>query len=172
MQAQTRDGRLTAGLAGQAELKKILESLGFTVIETGQESWLPTLVHEVLRRNHTDPMVRAVRYQPDLLAYSPRFPLAWWDAKVNTRPGTPNFSLEEACYTEQIARTRKGERVAIAFKDTDGRWSAQWVDLLRVNADRSGDRHDAKGSQTPYYLVAKDSTEPLGGFVAFRSRGY
>lgn len=163
----SRSARIETGSAGQAELKSLLVGYGFTVVDTGQESWLPAEIHERLRTDHTDPMVRAVRYTPDLLAFSPRFRLAWWDAKVNATPGTPNFTIELACYEEQLARCAKGERVAIAFKDTDGRWLAQWTPRLRVNEDRRADRHEAKGSMTPYLLIAKTSCEPMAAFVAF-----
>jgi hypothetical protein len=167
----SRDNRVTTGAAGQAELKALLAiNFGFTVVETGQETWLPTALHERLRDDHTDLMVRAVRYMPDLLAWSPRFRLAWWDAKVNTVPHTPNFTLELACYQEQLARCQKGERVAIAFRDTDGRWYAQWAQRLRVTEDWRDKRHQAAGSHTPFVLIAKSSCESLMAFVALGDR--
>jgi hypothetical protein len=165
-----RAARVTTGEAGQAELKEMLESFGFTVVETGQERWLPTNVHERLRLDHSDRMVRAVRYMPDLLAWSPRFRLAYWDAKVNTHPGTANFTIETACYDEQTVRMAKGERVALAFKDMDGRWRAQWATRLRIVADHSARRREAQGSHTPYLLIAKDSTETITAFVGFGDR--
>lgn len=166
MTMQTRANRMTTGAAGQAELKYILEQLGFYMVDTGQESWLPEPMHDVMRQVHDDLTVRAIRYQPDLFGWGPRFPYAFWDAKVNTTPDTPNFTIEEACYNEQYSRYRAGQRVVIAFKDTDGKWRAQWVQQLHVVANNATRRHEAQGSMTPYLLVAKMSTVPLRAFIA------
>lgn len=168
---ESRSARVSVGSAGQAELKALLESHGFTVLDTGQESWLPESWHERLRTDHTDPMIRAVRYQPDLLAFSPRWRLAWWDSKINTVPGTGNFTLETWCYDEQMARMKKGERVVFAWRDTDRRWYAQWATRLVIHEDHSARRHAAKGSMTPYLLVEKDSTVPIVGFIAMANGG-
>lgn len=169
MSMQTRSARMAVGGEGQAELKQLLTNFGFVVVDTGQENWLPAWAHEGLRKVHDDVTVRAVRYQPDLLAWSPRFPFSFWDAKVNATPGTPNFTIEQACYQEQLDRARIGQRVVIAFRDTDGKWSANSVSRLQVVDDHSARRHEAAGSQTPYLLIAKRSTVPLHAFVALPS---
>jgi len=166
---QTRTARMAAGGDGQAELKQLLEGFGFQVVDTGQETWLPAWAHQALRQVHDDVTVRAVRYQPDLLAWSPRFPYAFWDAKVNATPGTPNFTIEHACYQEQVARWNAGQRVVIAFRDTDGKWSANSIGRLQVVDDHSARRHQAAGSQTPYLLINKRSAVPLHAFVAIPS---
>lgn len=163
---QSRAARMAVGEDGQEELAHILESFGFVVVPTGQENWLPAELHAQLRHVHTDPTVRAVRYTPDLLAWSPRFPVAWWDAKVNATPGTRNFSLEQACYDEQLARASIGQRVVLAFRDTDGDWYAQSVRRLVVAHAHVDDRHDARGSKTPYVLVTKASCMRLRAFIA------
>lgn len=169
MTMQTRAARMTAGADGQAELKVLLQGFGFLVVDTGQETWLPTWAHQALRQVHDDATVRTVRYQPDLFAWSPRFPYAWWDSKINATPGTPNFSIEKACYQEQVARWNADQRIVIAFRDTDGKWSANSVGRLQVVDDHSARRHDAAGSQTPYLLISKRSTVPLHAFVAIPS---
>jgi hypothetical protein len=161
----TFDGRLSVGRAGQAELQAVLERRGFEVFVTGQEHLLSPAVHAALRYEHADPMARAVRFAPDLLAYRADFPLAYWEAKVNTTPGTPNFAIEKACYEEQLARVEKGERVVIAFLDVDRLWRANWVGRLGISRDMSARRHAARGSQTPYVLVWKASTLPLAEFM-------
>lgn len=169
MTMQTHAARMAAGGDGQAELKQLLLNYGFLVVDTGQESWLPNWAHQALRQVHDDATVRSVRYQPDLLAWSPRFPFSFWDAKVNATPGTPNFTIEQACYQEQLARMTIGQRIVIAFRDTDGKWSANSVGRLQVVDDHSARRHDAAGSQTPYLLISKRSTVPLHAFVAIPS---
>lgn len=167
----SRDARVKVGSAGQRELKTMLETkYGFTCIETGQENWLPPEVHASVRFDNSDLMVRSVRYMPDLLCFSSRFRPCWIDAKINTVAGTPNFTLELACYQEQLARMSKGERVALAFKDTDGRWYANWATKLRINEDRRDRRHEAQGSMTPYLLIAKSSCDSLMAFVALGDR--
>ncbi len=159
------DTRAAAGHSGQAELSFILTRHGFDVMETGQENWLLASVHDALRFEHNDLMTRAVRYMPDLLAYRADFPLAWWEAKVNVTPNTTNFTLEKACYDELMARRAKGERAVVAFKDTDNRWRANWVEKLCVERDMSGQRLVARGSHTPYLLIPKATTVGLSDFL-------
>jgi hypothetical protein len=166
MTMQSRASRMTTGAAGQAELKYLLEQAGLMVADCGQENWLPSEMHAVLRQDHDDMTARSVRYHPDLFAFGARFPFAYWDAKVNTVPDTPNFTIEQACYEEQLARTRAGQRVVIAFRDTDGKWRAQWAPRLHVVASHAARRHEAQGSMTPYLLVAKLSTVALRTFLA------
>lgn len=110
-------------------------------------------------------MVRAMRYMPDLLAYRAGFPLAWLEAKVKITPGTANFSLEKTCYAELMARHAKGERVVVAFKDTNGKWRANWVEKLSVERNMSGQRLVARGSHTPYLLITKAGTVGLSDFL-------
>ncbi len=168
-QAATRLQRSRIGRSGEQELRVILQRYGFIVLATGQENWLSKSVHDSLRLNHKDPMVQAIRYMPDFLAYHPRLDLrflAYWDAKVNVTPGTLNFTIEKACYEEGIARTHKGERVVIAFKEVDGSWFANWVEQLQVVADMSRQRRRAKGARTPYLLISKASTHPLDQFIS------
>ncbi len=157
--------RQAAGQAAQDALKVVLQNLGFTVIGVGQENWLPKSVHDALRQNHDDLMIRSVRYQPDLLAFHPGFPAAYWEVKRNTTPGTPNFAIEVACYQEALARTAKGERIIFAFLEVDNTWHAQWSNWLRVQGDKSAVRQQSKGSHTPYLLIAKTSASPLLGFL-------
>ncbi|MGE5223556.1 MAG: hypothetical protein ACM3PY_14055 [Omnitrophica WOR_2 bacterium] len=166
--AGTRLERSRIGRSGEEELKSVLRRYGFIVLTTGQENWLAKSVHDRIRPNHEDPMVQAIRYMPDFLAYHPQLDLrffAYWDAKVNVTPGTLNFTIEKACYEEAIARTRKGERVVIAFKEVDGRWFANWAEQLAVVADMSRQRRRAKGAKTPYLLISKASTHPLAQFI-------
>lgn len=163
---QTRAARMALGEDGQDELTQILAGFGFTVVAAGQENWLPADAHAHMRHTYGDATVRSVRYMPDLLAWSPRWPVAWWDAKANATPGTRNFSLEQACYEEQLARTSIGQRVVIAFRDTDGEWYANAVRHLVVAAAHRDDRHAAAGSKTPYVLITKASTMRLRAFIA------
>jgi len=170
MQTVVRGGgsfgdRALAGHSGQAELSFMLTRNGFDVMQTGQENWMPGSVHDALRFEHDDLMVRAVRYTPDLLAYRADFPLAWWEAKVNVTPGTMNFTLEKACYDELMARHEKGERVVVAFRDTDSKWRANWVEKLCVERDMSGQRLVARGSHTPYLLIPKAATVGISDFL-------
>ena len=157
--------RLSAGQQGQQHLIQILQNYGFQVIRTGQEAWLNQAVHAALRFEHSDPMVRAVRYQPDLLVYHPDFPLAYWEVKVNTTPDTPYFAVETACYEEALARTTKGERIIFAFWEVDHTWHVNWANALEIGRDMRGRRKQADGSQTPYLLVSKTSTLPLENFL-------
>ena len=159
------DQRLSSGQAGQQDLVANLRKMGFRVMLTGQEMWLDEVVHQALRLNHTDQMMRAVRYRPDLLAYHPGFPLAYWEVKTNTTPGTANFAVEKACYAEMVARKAKGERIVFAFQDVDRTWYAQWVEKLIVARDMSAIRKQARGSHTPYLLIPKSCVLPLSGFL-------
>jgi hypothetical protein len=166
MSMQSRAQRMATGAEAQAELKYLLEQAGLFVAECGQENWLPSDMHAVLRQVHDDVTVRAARYHPDLFVFGAKFPFSFWDAKANTVEGTPNFTIEQACYQEQMARVRLGQRVAIAFRDTDRKWRAQWVQSLHVVANNAERRHEAAGSMTPYLLVAKLSTIALRTFLA------
>ncbi len=96
--------RIHLGEAAQKELAARLRGEGFAVLETGQENWITAQVHAALRFEHEDLMARAVRYFPDLLAWRVNFPLAYWEAKANATPDTPNFAIEKACYDEGLAR--------------------------------------------------------------------
>lgn len=167
----TFDSRVSAGSAGMIEFMHLLHARGFSVFAVGQETWLPDKLHEEIRFEHADLMARAIRYFPDLAAYrrEPLFPWSYWEVKVNTTPGTPNFTIEKACYEEMMARHAKGERVAVAFKDVDREWYANWIDLLDVERDMSDRRQEARGSRTPYLLVRKDRARRLGEFT---SRGW
>ena len=157
--------RLAAGQNGETLLKAYLEAMGFQVMETGQQTWLHKQVHTVLRHEHSDPMVRAVRYLPDLLAYHPDFPLSYWEVKTNTTPNTPNFAVETACYQEALARNEKGERVIFAFLEVDRTWYANYVQGLQIRCNMGAKRKQANGSMTPYLLLTKSSTLPLEHFL-------
>lgn len=157
--------RLDIGKKGADELRGILESVGFTISTTGQEVWLTPEVREAIRHNHTDITVRAVRYKPDLLAFRHDWSLTYFEAKVNTTPNTPNFSIEKACYDENMSLTQKGERCVIAFREVNGKWYANFVQLLVIARDMSQQRHWARGSMTPYLLITKKSTVPLSAFL-------
>lgn len=157
--------RRQVGESAQAELQTLLTLRGFTVFATGQEQMLSKFVHEAVRFEHDDLMVRAVRYAPDLLVWRHDWPLAWWEVKANTTPDTPNFAVEKACLEELLARVQKGERCVLAFRDTDGLWSAQWAQSLNVGRDMSAARHEAKGSHTPYVLIPKASALGLTKFI-------
>ena len=165
---QTFEGRMALARQGQAALRQVLNMQGFTVAETGQELWLARAVHADLRFDHTDLMARAARYIPDFLAFRRGFPLAYWEAKVNSRQSyaTGNFAIERACYDEQMARVQKGERVVIAWmEEVDGSWRANWVQRLPILADLSGHRHEAEGSHTPFLLIEKRHVPLLGEFL-------
>jgi hypothetical protein len=160
--------RLAIAQRGQEALRQVLAMEGFTVAATGQELWLARAVHNDLRFDHSDLMARAIRYAPDFLAYRPGFPLAYWEAKVNSRQSfaTGNFAIERACYDEQMARVRKGERVAVAWmEEIDGSWRANWVQCLPILRDLSAQRHAAEGSHTPFLLIDKQQALPLAEFL-------
>lgn len=165
MDINTFNKRLGIGQKGAEELKRILESAGFIISTTGQEVWLTPEVREAIRHNHTDVTVRAVRYKPDLLAYRHDWSLTYFEAKVNTTPRTPNFSIEKACYDENMSLTQKGERCVIAFREVNGIWYANFVQHLVIARDMSQERHWARGSMTPYLLITKKSTVPLSAFL-------
>lgn len=79
---------------------------------------------------------------------------------------TGNFSIERACYEEQMARVGKGERVVIAWmEEVDGSWYANWVEQLPILCDLSDQRHAADGSHTPFLLIQKRYTLPLADFL-------
>lgn len=157
--------RISIGQAGQEELADLLRSCGFRVFSIGQETYLDPDTHALIRFDLGDPMVRAVRHAPDLLAYRRGFPLAYWDAKVNTTPNTPNFTIEKDSYSELMARSEKGERVVVAFKDTDQLWHANFVQHLHVTGDLSNRRSESRGSHTPFLLIRKSSAIPFNRFL-------
>lgn len=68
-------------------------------------------VHAEARFDHIDPMVRSVRYMPDFLAYRHDFPLAYGEAKVNSRRSfvAGNFSVERACYENKVPITSSAQ---------------------------------------------------------------
>ena len=160
--------RLALARQGQEALRQVLAMHGFSVTETGQELWLARAVHDDLRFDHADRMARAVRYLPDFLVYKRGFPLAFWEAKVNSRQSftTGNYAIERACYEEQMARVQKGERVVIAWmEEVDGSWRANWVERLPILRDLSAQRHAADGSHTPFLLIEKRQAVPLPAFL-------
>ena len=110
-------------------------------------------------------MIRAIRYTPDLVAIAANFPWSYWESKVNVTPNTPNFTIEKACYDEQMARHAKGERIVVAFKDVGGAWSVNWIERLNVLRDMSEQRQEARGSRTPYLLIRKTCAISFSEFV-------
>lgn len=160
--------RIQLGADVQAELAERLRVAGFQIFETGQEYWLSQTAHVMLRFEHNDLMARAVRHMPDLLAWRADWPLAYWEAKANATPDTPNFTIEKASHDELVARQEKGERVVVAFRDVDESWHANWVQHLTVRQDKSAERHAARGSRTPYLLLPKSCTRPLDIFLSLR----
>ncbi len=157
--------RASVAETGVRELKGILERHGLRVLRTGQENWLPADIHAAIRFDHNDPMVRAIRYMPDLLTFHPARRLEYWEVKVNTTPGTGNFTIEKACYDELMARAAKGERLVVAFKDVEGTWYANNIQKLVIGRDMSASRQYAQGSQTPYLLLPKSSALSLTSFL-------
>jgi hypothetical protein len=165
---RTFEDRMKLARQGQEALRQVLAMQGFAVVETGQELWLTRTVHDGLRFDHTDRMARAVRFTPDFLAFRPGFPLAYWEAKVNSGQSfhTGNFAIERACHEEQMARVLKGERVVIAWmEEADGTWRANWVQRLPILRDLSAQRHAAEGSHTPFLLIEKRHAPPLAEFL-------
>lgn len=160
MDISTFDKRKNIGTRVASELRAILERCGYIVVPFGQENYLSNPAHEQLRYIHNDPTVRAIRFAPDFVAIM-RGQSSYWESKANTTSGTPNFTIEKSCYEELMARHEKGERCNVAFKDTDGTWSANRVDKLFVAGDLSLYRHQACGSRTPFLLIRKNSTLPL-----------
>lgn len=146
-------------------MKVRLTEFGFTVFQIGQETWMPSSLHDAIRHIHDDLMIRAIRYTPDLVAVAANFPWSYWESKVNVTPSTPNFTIEKACYDEQMARHGKGERIVVAFKDVDGSWRANWIERLTVLRDMSDLRQEARGSRTPYLLIRKTCAISLPEFL-------
>lgn len=157
--------RLATGQTAELALRGALEGRRFQVLRTGQESWLPAGFSAPLRGAAGDRMARALRHTPDFLAQRRDFPLAYWDAKRNTRTDTAFFALEIAFYHEQLARVAKGERVAIAFMDPDGLLYANWVQRLDALPWRGRARVGGVGSGAPFVLVARASVPLLDEFI-------
>jgi len=164
MDIYTFQGRTEIGKRGEAELRFILEQRGYITIPFGQENYLNNPAHEQLRHIHDDPTIRAIRFAPDFIAIKGG-KSAYWDSKVNTVPGTPNFTIEKADYQELMARYSKGERCNVGFRDTDGTWHANSIENLSVAGDLSAIRHLAHGSMTPFLLIRKSSTLPLHEYL-------
>lgn len=165
MQPAEFQGRLTLGRQAERALQAALLRRGFRVARSGQEAWLSPDLYAVLRRSPGDPMSRALRHTPDFLAERYDFPVAYWDAKNNTRAGTAFFALEQAFHVEQLARVGKGERVVVAFRDTDGRLYANWVQELAVMAEIQRFRSQWSGSWSPFLLIGRGSVPPLDVFI-------
>ena len=121
--------KIFTGNAGEDLLQIELEQCGFTIVRTGQEHWLPKKLHSQLRKKNSV-MSLAIRHTPDILAYHDKFPLAYWDAKVNLTQGTGYFTLWVSFYQAMLSRQLKGERVVVAFYDQDKRWYANWIEAL------------------------------------------
>jgi hypothetical protein len=158
--------RLNIGKQASDELRSILESEGFIVSTSGQETWMKPELQECIRHDHSDLTVRAVRYAPDFLAYKTGlFKLSYFEVKRNTTPNTPNFTIEKACYDELISLVDKGEQCVVAFREVNGKWYANYIKELVISKDMSSIRHMARGSMTPYLLIKKISTIPLINFL-------
>lgn len=164
MDIDTFEKRKEIGKKAAAELRSILERYGYIIAPFGQENYLNNPAHEQLRHIHNDPTVRAIRFAPDFIAIKYN-QSSYWDSKCNTTSGTRFFSLEKSDYEELMARHVKGERCVLAFRDTDGTWSANYVENLRVTFDASDIRYMARGSKTPYLLISKRSAQPLLSFL-------
>lgn len=171
MNTETFGQRIALGTAGQQELEKELKARGFTITPTGQEKFIPGAIHNDLRHIHDDPTVRAIRFQPDFMAYRADFPVSYWEAKVNTRDDTPNFAIEKSCFEELMARHKNGQRCVIAFRKKDSLWVANWVEDVKVVVDMTSRRQKANGSHTPFLLVAKENFPLLDLFIATNTTG-
>ena len=171
MKTGTFSQRIALGTQGQRELENELRSRGFIITPTGQEKFIPDAIHDDLRHIHDDPTVRAIRFQPDFMAYRDNFPVSYWEAKVNTRDDTPNFAIEKSCYEELMARHANHQRCVIAFRKVDGLWVANWVEEIKVVKDMTSRRQQANGSHTPFLLVAKESFPLLDLFIATHTTG-
>ena len=171
MNTETFDKRIKIGERGQAELEALLRSMDFTITPTGQEKFIPGVIHDDVRHIHDDPTVRALRFQPDFMAYREDFPVSYWESKVNTVGSTPNFALEKACYEELMSRHQRGQRCIVAFKEVTGTWAVAWVQDIVVAVDMSARRHEANGSKTPYLLVRKSSFLELKLFITVNTTG-
>jgi len=173
VKTQTWEERRKIGERGEEEFRALLGGIGFIITQTGQEKFMPTAVHDDLRRVHDDLTIRALRFQPDFMAYRDDFPAAFFETVVNTRPDTPNFAIEKAKYDELMSRRERGQRCAIAVKEVIGTWAVAWVQDIKINKDMSAnaDRWRANGSKTPYLLVAKVSFLELNLFVNVNTTG-
>ncbi len=150
--------RMLLGNAGEDLLILEMEACKFAVVRTGQEHWLPKRLRKMVRKKKS-PMGLMISHFPDILGLHDKFPLAYWDAKVNTVSGTPYFTLGVSFYLAATARQLKGERVVVAFYDTDRKWYANWIEALEPVDEK-------EGKDGTYLLIAKSSTLPMRMFVA------
>ncbi len=171
MNTDTWDKRLTIGERAQAEFDALLKTLGFKIVATGQEKFVPGAIHDDLRRVHDDLTVRAIRFQPDFMAYRDDFPAAYFETVSSTRGDTPYFAVEKAKYDELMSRQGRGQRCALVVKEVTGTWVVAWVQNIVVAVDMSRRRHEANGSKTPYLLVRKSSFTSLSQFIATNTTG-
>ncbi len=149
---------LITGKVGEERLKTQLRQRGFLIVETGQENWLPEEIHAQIRSNQ-DLMSLSVRHTPDFLTYHPKFGLTYWDAKIKTNDTYEDFTLQKNFYQAMRIRQYSGQKIVIAFLDSDGRWRANWIEELEV-------LDEVHLTKNPFVVIAKNSAYSLGIFLA------
>jgi len=165
------DGRLSFGASAQDELRRLLDDRRFIITETGQEKYIPGRIHSDLRKIHNDPTVRAIRFQPDFMAYRTDFPTCYWESKACTTDKYITLVIEQSCYDELFQRHKNGQRCIVAFRYFSGKWVASWVQEILIVEKVSEDnrRHMARGSMTPYYRISRRSFLSLDLFISWNA---
>lgn len=161
-------GRRDRGEKALNELRIKLEEMGFGTAPTGQEKFIPNKVHADIRKVHGDPTVRALRFQPDLMAYRNDFKPTHFECMSNDEPDYSCYPLEREKYLENINRAMNKQRCALVYKqEWCNKFVACWVTDVRIDHDKTSDtdRWKAKGSKTPYYLIRRSTFVDLEKFV-------
>ena len=160
----TFEKRISHGNEAEKKLRLLLEKFGFSVVPYGQEYRLPKEMHALLRFKHDETSLRA-RFVPDFLAVSKKYGAYYFEAKSSSSDKYKNFCMEKAAY--QVYSSMAGGNVIIAFySETKNKFYANFVNSLRITMDMSENRKSARGSQTPFLLIDKQSCIDIESLIA------
>ena len=151
------------GIKWQLDLRPVLESVTFDVVDHGIEKLMKGDKLKKFYKHKGDDSIRdEIRFMSDYIAWRdvPHFPRAFWDAKTQVRR-TCNFTIEQVPFDYKMS---KGEKVVFAFRDYDEvNMYAAWIwDLDKIKIPHQGGKG---GSGEPFYLIPIRTLTPLYEFV-------
>lgn len=162
MTAATRHERMTRGKQAENRVKAYLHWWGKNYVDTGQEAWLPTWVHERIRYENDDERFTFVRHFPDLATDV----VAIQVKDASDSDGYPTVTIEQASYETSVYLAEHDIPTLCVwwcYVDHEPGLYSNWADHLEVREAQTP-RQETNGSHTPYVLVEKSCLRPFTEF--------
>lgn len=157
------------GKGAEERFKLHLEQMGFIVTRTGQEMWLDSRQHEILRYVHGNVVVDFVRHFPNFVVVQPSTTRCFLAEAKSTsekyREGE-NFSIERACFDNLRRINAIGVDVLVAFENQENEFFGQWIQNVPVkHFDPFETSRYFCGSGTPAALIIKKELPPIDSIL-------